>query len=93
MDSDRKDLSELYYDKMKIKNLEKDYKQFKKIVYIFFILIIIIVTSDNAYLGHYKDISYNNEPKTIYINKNNNNSNIYNCSIIESKLNNRLGPF
>ena len=42
MDSDRKDLSELNYDKMKIKNLEKDYKQFKKIVYIFFILIIIM---------------------------------------------------
>ena len=53
----------------------------------------IIVTSDNIYLGHYKNISYNNQPKTKFINKkdNNNNSNIYNYSIIESKLNNYLG--
>ena len=51
MDSNRKYLIELNYDKMKIKNPEKDHKQFKKIVYIFITLIIIIVTSDNIYLG------------------------------------------
>ena len=42
MDSVRKDLTELNYDKIKIKNPEKDHKQFKKIVYIFITLIIII---------------------------------------------------